>query len=102
MPKLTDWLMQPRPEPDPAPRRKPIKNAWYKVHGMAVHMHGGNLPAPCVHCRGISSLLCDYPLSDGGTCAAPLCAECAKEIAPDRHLCPLHVKVAAQRKGSLL
>jgi hypothetical protein len=45
-------------------------------------------------CCAISSLLCDWVLSDGSTCDAPLCADHAHQIGPDTHLCPTH---AAQR-----
>lgn len=61
-------------------------------------------PAPCCgripasagtqRCMAMSSLLCDWPLEDGGTCSAPLCEEHAVEVGPDQHLCAMH---AAQR-----
>lgn len=64
-----------------------------------------NPPAPCaaliprepltiggtMRCCAISSFLCDWELSDGKTCDAPLCADHAKEIGRDRHYCPLHL-----------
>ena len=106
MPKLTEWLMRSRPDPEPrpapAPRPKPLRHAWYKVDGLAVHLDGQSLPHPCVGCRGLSELACDYPLSDGSTCDAPLCRDCAKEIGPDRHLCPLHRKIVERKQGPLL
>jgi len=105
MPKLTDFLKE-RAAQSEAPRPKAPKtgvhDAWYKVNGMTVHADGRDLPRPCVHCRGISELLCDFPVAEGVTCDAPLCPACAKEIGKDRHLCPLHVKVLENRKGSLL
>ena len=85
---------------------------WYRVHGTMVHIRMTNTkkrpaPAPCcapipnpskeagkpeVRCMAISTYLCDWPLDGGGTCDAPLCEEHARLIAPDRHLCPRHVK----------
>lgn len=88
---------------------------WYRVNGMPVHIKLAgkakrNPPKPCaaripsnepgkvdMRCCGISTLLCDHQLDDGTTCDAPLCAEHAVEIGPDKHLCPRH---AAKRGGS--
>lgn len=81
---------------------------WYRMHGAMVHLKLGgkaakNPPAPCCarlattnpivpprRCCAISTFLCDFELPDGKTCDAPLCAEHAKQIGPDRHLCPWH------------
>lgn len=73
---------------------------WYRINGMTVHLHGRKLPAPCAatiringnpaRCCAISSLLCDWPMGEGRTCDAPLCADCGWEVAPDQHLCPPH------------
>lgn len=86
---------------------------WYRIKGMLVHIKFGgklarNPPAPCAarttpanpivpsqRCCAVSVYLCDHELDEGGTCDAPLCAEHATQIGPDRHLCPLH---AAQRR----
>jgi hypothetical protein len=80
----------------------------YRVGGMYVHIKMTNTkkrpaPAPCcaripnpnkpsgtMHCRGISTFLCDWPV-EGGTCDAPLCAEHAGQIAPETNLCPVHL-----------
>lgn len=102
MPTLTDWLMERAAQTDPAPGPAPLQHAWFKVKGMTVHVDGRGLPHPCVRCRDISEFLCDYPVTPGVTCNAPLCPACAKPIGPDRHLCPLHVKVIENRKGPLL
>jgi hypothetical protein len=41
-------------------------------------------------CRAPASLLCDWKLDGGKTCDAPICAAHAKEVAPEKHLCPEH------------
>lgn len=75
---------------------------FYRMHGMTVHLNLGgrarkNPPKQCVarlstgeKCCGISTLLCDWKLEEGGTCDAPLCAEHGVAIGPDQHLCPIH------------
>lgn len=80
---------------------------YYRVGGVLMHIRMTNTkkrpaPAPCaarivlegkaVRCMAISSLLCDHPLEGGGTCDAPLCAGCAREVGPDQHRCPIHMK----------
>lgn len=37
-------------------------------------------------------LLCDWKDAKrkSGTCDAPICPKCAKEVAPDKHLCVIH------------
>lgn len=101
MPSLTEWLMQHRREVGPAPRPSRRQSGWYKVRGLSVHLKGRDLPLPCARCHGISSLACDFPV-EGGTCSAPLCADCAKQVGQDLHLCPPHVRIVQSRKGSLL
>lgn len=44
-----------------------------------------------VRCNAMASLLCDWPV-EGGTCDAPLCADCAVQVGADMHFCPLHAK----------
>ena len=104
MASLVEWLLQGRPDVVPAPRKKRSgqQGRGYIVNGMAVHLLGADLPLRCVRCRGLSSLACDFPLEDGGTCSAPLCPDCAKQVRPDLHLCPLHLRVVLNRRGSLL
>lgn len=73
----------------------------YVVNGMHVHIKmSGKAQLPCCavverdgrrqRCAGISSMLCDYPLTEGGTCDAPLCADHAHQVGQDRHLCQIH------------
>ena len=106
MPKLTEFIKGRALQRDPVAadkvRARPLQHAWYKIGGTTVHLDGRNLPAPCAKCRGMSEYLCDYPVTEAVTCSAPLCKACAKPIGNNRQLCPLHVKVLANRKGSLL
>lgn len=51
-------------------------------------------------CRAISTFACDWPVEDG-TCDAPLCPEHAHAIGPDRHLCPLHLRMHRERTPEL-
>lgn len=46
----------------------------------------------CVGCGKPAPLLCDWKTPEGKkpTCDAPLCATCAHEPAPNKHLCPVH------------
>lgn len=80
---------------------------FYRHKGMVMHLKlsgpKSKHPKPCVaripaqpgpgtvQCCGISTMLCDWRLSDGQTCDAPLCPDHATEIGPDRHLCPTHL-----------
>jgi hypothetical protein len=76
---------------------------WYRINGMVLHMRGTKLLAACEQrttpanplvpsqrCLAPSSFLCDHKLPNGKTCDAPLCAEHATEVGPDRHYCPRH------------
>lgn len=81
---------------------------YYVVNGARMHLKlaGGpkKWPAPCravverqgikCHCEGISTLLCDWPVSDT-TCSMPLCPDHGIEVGKDRHYCPKH---AAQHR----
>jgi hypothetical protein len=62
---------------------------FYRIRGLgAVHVNfnRGRAPARCVHCGGISSVLCDHEVSDkaagwkSSTCDAPPCANCALHV----------------------
>jgi hypothetical protein len=80
---------------------------WYRINGMAVHLHGRKLPPACVaivviegkrvRCAAISSIECDWPVAKGRTCDAPLCADHAWEMGPDQHICPPHLELQAQQ-----
>lgn len=47
--------------------------------------------SPRCACGQPATLQCDAPSKRrSGTCDKHLCAACATEIGPDRHLCPAH------------
>lgn len=41
-------------------------------------------------CGIMSGILCDWKVMPGVTCDLPLCEDHAKEVGPDKHLCPAH------------
>ena len=48
-------------------------------------------PRPRCACGKPATIQCDAPTtSRSGTCDRHLCAACADEVGPDRHLCPAH------------
>lgn len=73
---------------------------FYRLKTGMVHIKGTRLPAPCGArvlidgreqvCMAISAFLCDGPdpSSRSGTCDRALCEAHAREIGPNRHLCP--------------
>ena len=52
----------------------------------------GELGPHCsdANCGDVGTFLCDFPVSDGKTCEAPLCRGHAFEAAPNVHYCPGH------------
>lgn len=61
---------------------------WYVINGMNVHMRGTKLPKACGVCRAPGGYACDGHLGGGKTCDRELCVQHAREIGPDKHLCP--------------
>lgn len=75
---------------------------FYRLKTGIVHVKGARLPAPCCvrfswptsgkeqDCMAPSAFLCDGPseANRSGTCDAPLCELHARQIGPNRHLCP--------------
>jgi len=58
----------------------------------------------CVGCGRSAGLQCDWKTGAGKTCDAWICAACAKEVGPDKHLCPAHQRtyiewLASRRAG---
>lgn len=47
---------------------------------------------PLQRCMALTGYLCDWPLSDGKTCDAPLCEAHAHQVGRNRHLCQIHFK----------
>jgi len=45
-------------------------------------------------CGRQATLLCDWKVAahKSGTCDRPICSHHAKQVAPGKHLCPLHQK----------
>lgn len=46
-------------------------------------------------CGRECEFLCDWKVSakKSGTCDAPICRQHAKQVAPEKHLCPLHQRM---------
>lgn len=50
-------------------------------------------------CGRDGAFLCDWKITKADqttTCDRPLCETCAHEVAPEKHLCPTHVRVWAK------
>jgi hypothetical protein len=64
---------------------------WIKDGNGAVAILCGSRPrAKRCACGQPSTLLCDWPIGGGKTCDRPMCASCATEVGPDKHLCAGH------------
>ena len=76
---------------------------FYLVNGSRVHIKfsgRGKPPAPCVaqvglangrrQCCDISGYLCDWQVSEGKTCDAPLCEAHAHQVGRNKHYCQRH------------
>jgi len=51
---------------------------------------------PRCACGAVATLQCDAPSQrKSGTCDRHICAACATEVGPDRHLCQAHREGAA-------
>ncbi|WP_423457999.1 hypothetical protein [Ottowia sp. VDI28] len=73
---------------------------FYRLKTGIVHMKGSRLPSPCAArvlidgkqqvCLAPSGYLCDGPPQRQGasTCDQPMCEAHARQIGPNRHLCP--------------
>ena len=68
--------------------------------GTAAIVCGGHARRRCA-CGRRAPLLCDWkvPARKSGTCDKPICAACALEPAPDKHLCPAHAEAYRQWQG---
>lgn len=81
---------------------------WIQVPGGVVVLcsRGRRSRTACRFC-GVpgAQLLCDAPVVRRGaarTCDAPMCARCAHELGPDRHVCPRHVVVPVEARTEML
>lgn len=86
---------------------------WYVVNDMPVHLNLGRnpkkWPKPCMapverdsvkcHCRGISTVLCDWPVGDS-TCSMPLCDKHVSQVG-DLDYCPKHTAEHRARSPEL-
>lgn len=73
---------------------------YYRLKTGIVHMRGTRLPDPCaarvliggkeVLCAAMSAYLCDGldARNRSHTCDVPLCEAHARQIGPNKHLCP--------------
>lgn len=46
-------------------------------------------------CGETAPFLCDWKLGKGKTCDTPVCKAHAKQVGPDKHLCPAHAEAHA-------
>lgn len=59
-------------------------------------------PRPRCACGNVATLQCDAPSKRrSGTCDRHLCASCATEVEPDRHLCQAHMEAEKAVQGAL-
>lgn len=65
-----------------------------KVDGVTAIVCGSRPRAKKCRCGRPGSLLCDWEVEGGSkTCDKPICHACAREVAPDKHLCRAHQSV---------
>lgn len=53
----------------------------------------------CCSCKSTSQFQCDWKVGKAKTCDKYLCRTHAKEVAPEKHLCPEHQKAYDQWKN---
>ena len=71
---------------------------FYRTDTGTMHLKGTRLPRPCAArtlidgteqlCARFSGFLCDGPGQGRPTCGAALCEAHARQVGPNRHLCP--------------
>jgi hypothetical protein len=75
----------------------------------SIHLKGGGRGVLCgdlgphcsdSRCADVSENLCDFPVSNGKTCDAPLCHAHSFEVAPNLHYCPGHALMWREFRGS--
>jgi hypothetical protein len=55
---------------------------------MVICSRGQKRPPKCSWCANVSTKLCDYPVSRGRTCDAPMCDAHAKKQGANLDTCP--------------
>lgn len=68
--------------------------------GVAFVRHSAPRRRRCCACHLAGGYLCDWKVSEGKTCDAPICPEHALEVAPNKHLCPQHREAWAKRQAA--
>lgn len=65
------------------------------IEGTHVILCGARRKRQFCACGRPCDFLCDWKVSakKSGTCDAPICFTHAKQVAPDKHLCPLHQRM---------
>lgn len=58
--------------------------------GHAIVRYSGARQKKCKVCKHAAPYLCDWKVGKAKTCDKPICGQHAKEVAPDKHLCPEH------------
>lgn len=88
-----------QPDPKLGDRNNAIRKAeWDKANdevqpSARVFMCGDLKIVMCrgeVACEYEGDVLCDWPMGRGKTCDLPLCEDHARNIGPERDLCPIH------------
>ena len=82
-----------------------MKCSFVKVDGHPVILCGRTrLAVPCKTCGEIAGLQCDWKIAKGWrdykpktdgfstTCDEYICANCATQVGPNKHLCPTHAE----------
>jgi len=62
------------------------------IEGTHVIVCGARKTRRYCACGHAADFLCDWkvPAKKSGTCDAPICSKHAKQVAPEKHLCPAH------------
>lgn len=70
--------------------------------GTAIVCSRSRRPRQKCKCGQPATLLCDWKVKarKSGTCDAPICATCAEEVGPDKHLCPDHLLAYAKWRAA--
>jgi hypothetical protein len=69
----------------------PCTHVELRGGGHAIVCGGRRKPKLC-ECGRVGTLLCDWKMGGGKTCARPMCSTHASEVGPDKHLCAEHKK----------